>query len=340
MADTIRGDKQLMPGRILLRCGYVGPCTGTSGFNVLRDADSGLEIRCKEDFTGVGFDIKGVRLGVDFYSAGNPIPKIFGLSKENPDIFYPVIIAPEGDFAYLLEPPKAANVFPGGAVTCFSLSPANREEWMDMCLVRVDSFYNGSMVMNLSGNHLLANKYEMMMHHPRNIHTLDRDRPCFALVYGIQRHFHSGVPQNFKHINAVLLGFYDAGIYQDNLTDLEFLRDREPSGEFWFDHIGELPADFFENLIRRINKIKTSIAINTHSPATNTLSPVANTSRIVSHVHSIAPNLYDIGSRRERESQKAEARKRAVEPDLAEEDHIFVYDPSLNVGERFYAKAS
>jgi hypothetical protein len=228
---------QFAPGQIILNNTYVGRSEDLN-FVTIRNEDSGLELRCRRRF-----DLK-----VDFNVGGYPLDYFFGLSSDDPGIVFPVVRAFDGDYSFLLEPPNVHFVFPGGVCVDLVLEEATHP---GMCLRRSRAFYNGNLHKTPEGNYVLNNKYEMMVHHSRDMDSFSLEKPCAALIFRLGRHYQRGMPQTYKHIDADLLGFYsDQGVYEENLRLLADLRNGKIQGDVWWNHALELPGaeDFFERM--------------------------------------------------------------------------------------------
>jgi len=247
------GNGGFVPGQILLRNINLGLDTNDYRFQLLKNVDSGgLEFRCRKDFGDTSFNI-------NFNGNSNPIPLFFGLSYQNPDLFYPVVFSFTEPCAFLLEPYNVDHLFSGGACADLCWEESIRS---NLSLRRSATFYNGHIQKMPDERYTPRNKYEMVVHHSSNIPQLTIETPCAALIYKLERHYNHGRPQSYRHIDTNLLGFYsDNEIYQENLRLLTDLKSEKIQGDFWWNYIDKLsdPRSFFERLTSQVHLVEKSV---------------------------------------------------------------------------------
>lgn len=259
---------QLVPGQILIRNKYLRQ-DEDSRFVRLRDEDTGLEFKCRVEFSDSSWEGSPP---LNYSGNVNPIPLFFGLAKDSPKLFFPTVSSMCEDYAFLLQPPIANGIFPGGATPNLTISPSNDSSWKAISLRKLEPFYDETLVSDGNGQYHERNKYEMIVHHSEGIHPFQLERPCLAFVYKLERHFR-GFIQGYKHVDASLLGFYeDSRVVRENLSQLDSLKTRynmnwklnaKCEREYWFDNFDQLPANLFESLTHMVDK-RTSSADNSH----------------------------------------------------------------------------
>ncbi|HLC78598.1 MAG TPA: hypothetical protein VJH92_05735 [Candidatus Nanoarchaeia archaeon] len=231
-------------GKILLKNVVVGEDKGDPRFQVLKNVDSGIELRCRKRFCDLDHQ-------VSFNNCESILDKIFSLGDDNPNYLFPLISSSSGDFLYLLAPSQIEYLSPGMVVADLTVSSGSDHKWQHMVLCYSKTFHNDKF---FQGKQLF--KYEMMVHaDQRDVDRINSGDFSLGLVTKMSRHYnHSFHPQPYKHLDSHLLGFPSKDLMEYNLNKLSEISDSDGCGFYWWEHVTPLHKDLFESATFRHDK--------------------------------------------------------------------------------------